>query len=425
MAKIDLLKNKIVEGTFWLSLSSLFGKFFSAFAVILTAKYIGKENFGYFSTIQNTIIFLSVFSIFGIDISFTKYVSQYKDSKKKLSEIVSFLFFSSFILVVFLSIVVFLFSENISKYFLNDINLSFYIVLMIPCLVLISLNAIISGFFIGLQKFKNISIINTIGAMSYLISVLITTSKFNLIGAFFAFSIYNLALFLTNIFYCIKSFKEEGIKLIFSKSVFSQFKILTEFSIPSFLSSLIVAFTLWYPLSIITYTDNGYQENAIFNASSQIKNMTLIIPNALSSVLLPFFTSINKTNDLKKSLYTNLFYSLIISLVIFIVTFFSSPILMSLSGKDFINGYYVLNLLVLSTIFQNLSSVLGQVILSLGKVWEGFFINLLWAFITLNVFIFLGEINAEGFAYSILISYIVHCINSIILVKIKLKKNEH
>ncbi|MFN4150094.1 MAG: oligosaccharide flippase family protein, partial [Candidatus Sericytochromatia bacterium] len=326
MAKIDLLKNKIVEGTFWLSLSSLFGKFFSAFAVILTAKYIGKENFGYFSTIQNTIIFLSVFSIFGIDISFTKYVSQYKDSKNKLSEVISFLLFSTFILVSTLSIIIFFFSENISENFLNDRSLYTYIVLMIPCLALISLNAIISGFFIGLEKFKSISIINTIGAISYLISVLIATSKFNLIGAFFAFSIYNLVLFLTNIFYCIKTFKEEEIKLIFSKSIFTEFKILTEFSLPSFLSSLIVAFTLWYPLSLITYTDNGYQENAIFNASNQIKNMTLIIPNALSSVLLPFFTSINKTSDLKKSLYNNLFYSLIISLVIFILTFFSSDL---------------------------------------------------------------------------------------------------
>lgn len=423
MNKVDLLKNKIFKGTFWLSFSSLFSKFFSSFAVIIIARNIGKENFGYFSTIQNTIIFFSVFTIFGLDLTITKFVSENIDNKDKLSEIItSVIKLSITIILLFFSAILF-FSDIISNYFLNDVSLSKYIILMLPCLVLITLNSIIFALLLGLNKFKYISISNIIGAISYLLSSLLLSKLLGIRGSFISFSIYNFFLFTSSVIFTYITFKENYIRLDFKSKFY--LGLFTKFSFPSFLSSLIVSFTFWYPISLITYTKFGYNENAIFNASNQIKNIILIIPTALSSTLLPFFSALKDKNDLKKLLLENLFYTFTFSLIIFIFTYFTSNILMSISGKEFANESTVLVTLALSTIFQNLSSVLGQVILSLGKVWEGLLINLIWSFITLTIFIFFNDITAVGFANAILIGYIIHFINSILLVKIKLKSNEY
>lgn len=72
--------SSLAKDSFWAVLGSVVGKGLSLIAGILIARFLGKEIYGEYGLIKNTLIYLAIVSTFGFGYTATKYVAEYKES---------------------------------------------------------------------------------------------------------------------------------------------------------------------------------------------------------------------------------------------------------------------------------------------------------------------------------------------------------
>ncbi len=85
-------------------------------------------------------------------------------------------------------------------------------------------------------------------------------------------------------------------------------------------------------------------------------------------------------------------------------------------GKDFIEGDILLIVLVFTTVLNSVNSVIGQAIAGTGRMWAGFYLNLIWGttLILATYFLLKMGYSSLGLALAYLISYSVHTLFSYI-----------
>ena len=79
-------------------------------------------------------------------------------------------------------------------------------------------------------------------------------------------------------------------------------------------------------------------------------------------------------------------------------------------GSGFESGANVLRILSITAVLVAANNVVGQAIISKGKMWMGFLFNALWAVALISVSFLLIKIGygAMGLAYATLIAYMLH-----------------
>jgi len=89
-----------------------------------------------------------------------------------------------------------------------------------------------------------------------------------------------------------------------------------------------------------------------------------------------------------------------------------SRTIMGTYGKSFVGGTPTLVLLVLSAVITAGAWPVGQAITSSGRMWWGFYINLIWAVILVCCLWLLRHQGAYGYAVATLVAYSAHLITS-------------
>jgi O-antigen/teichoic acid export membrane protein len=79
-------------------------------------------------------------------------------------------------------------------------------------------------------------------------------------------------------------------------------------------------------------------------------------------------------------------------------------------GPGYEKGAPVLRILVFTAVLMALNSVVGQAIVSKGKIWAGFSFNALWAAVLLiaSAFFVQRNLGALGLALAALVAYACH-----------------
>jgi O-antigen/teichoic acid export membrane protein len=160
---------------------------------------------------------------------------------------------------------------------------------------------------------------------------------------------------------------------------------------------------------------NGYAEMGIFNAANQWRMAILFLPSIVSRITLPILSSLtgfDHKTEYNKALLINMFINGIIALAAAMLISLLSPLIMDIYGKGFNEGRYALILLALSAVFMAVNDVIGQAIASIGKMWNGFIFNALWAssLLLCAYYLLTRDFGATGLALAILISYLGHSV---------------
>ena len=82
------IKSRLINDSFWVLLGNGVGKGLALAAGIVVARFLGKEIYGEYGMIRNTLVSIAVFSTFGLGFTATKYVSENKkDNTENISAI--------------------------------------------------------------------------------------------------------------------------------------------------------------------------------------------------------------------------------------------------------------------------------------------------------------------------------------------------
>jgi O-antigen/teichoic acid export membrane protein len=221
----------------------------------------------------------------------------------------------------------------------------------------------------------------------------------------------------------LQIFKRESMRFNFKWSK-ENFKILTNFSFPAYLSGILVMPVTWWSYSQVASKMNGNAQMGLFSAADQWRAVILFVPHAIGIIALPMLSEavgrLNKrgfVQTVRMNLFSVIFSSVMISIGIIL----GRNIILSFYGNDYLQAGDVILFLTFAAIIQSINAILGQVIAGLGKMWFGVLLNFSWAVAFVVGLSKLFPQVAFGLAQTYLLAYLVQLLLSIMIVIFLLK----
>lgn len=408
------LNRKIFSQSFWIVLGNVISKFTLLIATIFMAKYLDKEEYGQFGIIKSTILMFAMFAGMELGMTATKFIAQYRFSqKRKLERIVGMSTFFAIVISILISFLIYLFAIPIA-YQINAPNLNTEIKISAFILFFSSVNGIQNGILAGIEKFKELSINSAMSGIISSVLLILAARFYTLDVVIIAFGANYVLFFIFNFITLRKKFYSEFKIEFWSKENFKEIKILWDFSFPAFLAGLMVAPVVWYANYVLVNQPSGYLQMANFDIASQWRNTILFIPAALSQIALPLLSSRVEDKAQYRMVYNkNLKINIVLAFFLVIVFVILSPLIVDFYGAKYNDLLWPIIIMFITTGLISINNVIGQAIASQGKMWLGFYANLMWAIILTVSTHFLVEkeaLGAIGLSLAYLISYFCHAI---------------
>lgn len=419
--RLKIQNSELLSGSFWTIIGSGASRVLLVIGSIITANVLGVEKYGEFGIIRSTINTVLVISGLNVGTVITKYISEWKvagliNNDKNLTNVVQNYLFVSFLTLV-LSVLVFVFAENISTELLEIPNLANELRLSSSIFLFGILFPLNESIYRGLQNFKRLGVLQVTGSITFVVFVPLGAYYYDVHGAILGLLTYVVSMFLITTFdlFFLVSFKNVR-QFIFSKSLI-KFSELSKLTLPVLLASLIDAPFFWFA-QVILIKFAGIEANGIASAILQLRNLALIVPGYVSLAVLPILSrsiSSNNSFDYKKGLKNSLKLNLLITVILIAPLIIFPFEILSLFGSDFKiqTNYWESFLAYISIPFLVLSNIYNQAIIAKNMGWTSLLIAIIWNTIFLgSAYFFIKSLSmgVTGYMLSLLIAIIVQTI---------------
>ncbi len=372
--KTKALNSRLVIDSFWALFGNVIGKGLSLAAGIIVARFLGKEAFGEYGIIRNTLMTVAIFSTFGLGYTATKYVAEYK---KKNPELLNYIlkYARNITLAVsgIMAIGLFISAGYVADSVLEAPHLKNPLRLVSVWIVFNAVTTTQIGVLAGFGAFKNMARINSIIGITTFVTSFVLTYYWQLDGAL-------LALLLNQILNWWLNYKLVNQclpKQISNKSHKKPLlKEILNFSFPVALQEATYSATSWLT-SLLLIKLASYGELGLLSAAMQWNAIILFIPGILRNVILSHLAETNNNkHEHNRILKITLLFNFIVTIIPFLVVFLFSGLITSFYGKSFENLKPVISVAVFTTVFSSLSNVYAQAFMAKGKNWLMFNIRL-------------------------------------------------
>lgn len=368
---VSSLKNsQLCKDSFWALFGNAANKGLSLFAGIIIARLLGKEAYGEYGMLKNTLLYIAVFSTFGLGFTATKYISEFQDLKSKVKAIAICSIRITAVFSVLMAILVIVFAHHIALYLeAPDI----VTILRITAITII-FNAITTtqlGILAGLHLFKEAAKNNFIVGIITLVASVLLTYFFLLEGAISA-------LMIANIVNCILNYLSIN-RIVQNwhsgESLRSIYKSLIRFSFPLALQESF--FSIQFIIgNILLVKLSNYGELGLYNAAGQWAAVILFIPSVLQNVALSHLSAgssaLNHYILFRRLIYINL----IATIIPLIIMLAGSKIIISFYGDTYTGLYPVFIAAISQTLIYSLLQIYFQEYIATNQQWKLFFIRL-------------------------------------------------
>lgn len=408
--KIRLYQSRFFKDSFWALTGNVLNKGLALLAGVVIARFLGKEAYGEYGMIKNTLLYIAVFSTFGLGFTATKVVAQTKDNIYRLcviyraSTIISLSFSGG------MAIFVFVFSHQLASY-LEVPDISTILKYTAITIVLNSLVTVQIGVMAGLKKFKDIAKVNfVVGLLTFVFSITLTY-YYSLEGAVFA-------LLITNFLNCL--FNQSVIqkaKLTSLKTSMAELKkevkSLIRFSTPIAIQESTYSVTYWLSILLLVKLSD-YGELGLYSAAIQWSGAILFIPSVLQNVILSYLSESTGSGDHRRLLKRMLAINLVITFIPFVFVLAFSNLIVSFYGAGYEGLWSVLIVSVATTVVRCLVQVYVQEYIAIGKTWMLCLIRLVRDIVSLGVaavlILQLRERAAYLYSCSVFVAQTICCI---------------
>ena len=360
----------IFQDSFWAIAGSIIGRGASLLAGIIVARFLGKELFGEYGTIKNTLTYAAIVSTFGFGYTATKYIADYLQSDvSKIKSLVKTLLLFTFAIGACLSVIVTIYSNSITA-FLEAEDLEWSIKNFSALILFNAITASQTGILSGFKKFRSLAQINAVSGIFTLISSSVLTFFYGINGAIGALllSFIVQAIYSQIVIHIILREYSGNVKLSFL-----EFKSILSFSLPIALQESLYTVVHWVSILLLIKYAN-YGEVGLSSAAATWKSIVIFIPSVLKNVMFSYLSSSKEHGALVISLIK---YNLFASLAPAIVFALGAPLIVQLYGGNFSGLTPVLIVALLSAIIICVSEVFCYEFISIGKPWTVFFARMM------------------------------------------------
>jgi O-antigen/teichoic acid export membrane protein len=392
---------RLARGVFWSAVGSVITRALALVSAIVLARLLGKVTFGELGMIQSTLSMFATFAIFGVGLTATKHVAEYRKSDAgragrviALSSGVAVLSGSAMALVMTLT------APWMAKHWLAAPHLGTAVAVSACALVWGVLNEAQLGTLSGLEAFRRRSTMQSLGNLGAFPITVAGAYFFGLIGDVWGLVASSLLLVILNNYAVRKEAALAGIPLKW-KDAPREIGLLWRFNLPTFFSGAFYVPAIWVSNAIMVHTPHGDEAVGVFSAADRWRNAIMFLPTLLGGVTLPMLSSLraeSSSREYHKVLWMNLGISALMSLIAAVPIALLAPWIMASYGPGFAEGKWVLVCLCASAVVHSTYWIIGQSMVSKGRMWTMFRLNLLWGTVLLTVTWTLRERGALGLA---------------------------
>lgn len=198
------------------------------------------------------------------------------------------------------------------------------------------------------------------------------------------------------------------------------YKQIMNFAFPALASAFLISPILWFTSSLLA-TDWSFVELGEYSAAFGLAGYVLLISSAIGVPMVPLVSRLSKENStlvadfLLKTFRITTFLTLPPAIVLIA---YPAPFVRLVYGSQYTGAAALVPYLGPAMVLASLSGVVGYGIAGLGRMWDGFSLNLLWAIVVVLLSVWLVPTNgAEGLAAAFLGAYSVHFVGALVYLR--------
>ncbi|OGR38916.1 MAG: hypothetical protein A2X29_12445 [Elusimicrobia bacterium GWA2_64_40] len=375
------LLSRLAVGTFWSLAGLVASRLCGLLASVLIARVLGGRGFGELSIIQGTVGMFSVFAGFGLGMTVTKHIAEFRHGDpERAGRLIGLCSSVSVLTGALMSMLLVFLSDHIASRVLSAPHLSGLLSISAPLLLLGAWSGVQVGALSGLEAFKRIAKINLATGLLNFPLMVGGVLLGGLTGAVVGLLFVGLAGCLIGSWVLRSELRAAGINVRYS-GFHKDAWILWKFTLPSLLSGLMVSPVAWACSAMLANQPDGYSELGVFNAANQWRLLSLSVPAILMQVTLPIMAGGGagiSGKDRRNQLLHTLKINFAIGSLLMVVFSLFSPFIMGWYGDGFRGRWGVFIVAQAVTFMQALQSPVVAYWTAQGEMWENFMANALW-----------------------------------------------
>jgi len=409
----DSLRGRFARGALWSLIGAVLSQGLGLVASVITARLLGREEFGALGMIQSTVGMFGVFAGMGLGLTATKYVAELRTTNpERAGRIIGLTTLVAVATSGIATVVLFLLAPVLAARTLNAPQLVGEVRIASALLLFNTLNGVQIGALAGFEAFKLVARVNLArGLLSFPLTIggvllwQLPGAVLGLVAAAFAGCLFAHAALRRESIHA-------GICVRFDKA-WRERCVLWRFSTPAFLSGAMVAPVTWICSAMLVNQPSGYAEMGLFNAANQWRAVLLFLSSIVGQVTIPLLTTLQTTGrkaQTRRLLKTAMLASAVWALPLVLVLVLLSSRIMAAYGPSFASHGSILSIVAITAGLLAVQTPVGHLLAASGQMWLGAFMNLGWAVVLLIAARFLlhQQWGARGLAAAYLIAYAAH-----------------
>lgn len=416
------IRDRLIKGTALNLIAVAFNQGSTLIVNIVVARILMKQTFGEYAMVQSTLLTVATLSQLATGYTAAKYIAEYRSSDpERAGRIMGLCALVSAVMAGVGAFLLIAIAPWLADAMLKAPRLAFALMVGSGFLFFSSINGYQTGALSGLEAYGSLakagvaSGIVAVAAISLgawwggLNGTLIGLS----ISAFVRCAIHNRWLRLES--------RAQGIKPQYKGSLNLEKAIIFKFALPAAMAGYYSMPMVWLANSFLVRQPGGYGEMALYASSSSVRMLVLFIPQVINNVSLSVLNHTKGSGDnqrYKRVYLSNVFVVFLATLTGGLVIGLFGDTILGVFGKDFSGGKKILQILMISTVFEGIAVSLAQVIQSKEKMWLSFFFIAVPRDMSVVVLAYLlvSHYGAYGLAWSYTTSWLLTMIIVIALV---------
>lgn len=418
------VRQKLASGAVWSLFGIMIARGMGLLSSILAGRLLGVASFGELGIVRTTVLTISSLASYSLGMTSVKYIAELRFSDpEKAGRVLTLTTTLSTMITIGLATLLWTHADSLTGY-LNLESGDSENMRLAGFLVIIQTFWAIQDYSLrGFQAFRLIAL-NSLGYGIAIVSLTtILTYLFDLRGAILALGFAALVGMLLSTYSVLRLCSKH--KLAFSfRWKREDFSILYSFSLPTYISGVMVLPIIWWTYAYVSGGIDGNTEMGLFIAADQWRILILFIPQAVGAIALPMLSEAygkRAYSEFRESLLLNITINVAISLLLCAIVIIFRRYALRAYGDDFLQQPEILILVAITAVAQSLSVVIGNVIASLGRMWWALFFNTLWAVVIVGCLRYVFSPSALGLASSFLTAYLAMTIGMSIFLTVILR----
>jgi len=366
------LGSRLARGAFWSLAGAAISRGMMLATSVFVARLLGKEVFGEFGIIRNTVTVFGAFVGISLGMIATKHVAELRHTDpQRAGRIVALSGLAAFcagsvLLVVLYCTVPWLATDVLAAPHLTDLMRVGSLLLLLNLLTSVQ-----TGVLAGFEAFKTIAKVSFgVGVLSF--PVLIGGACWGGLpgavwGLIFTFSVH----WTLNHLAIRREAARAGLSIGFRRCL-QERALLWRFGFPVALGSSMAGILNWTCGALLVNREGGYGELGIFIVAVHWRTAVLFVPATVRQTVLPMLSSLREEHQ-RARFFRFLKYSAMlnggITVAAGLPVLALSPWIMASYGEGFATRILPLILMICSAPFLSVGAVIEQAMISHGQVW--------------------------------------------------------